>query len=113
MTSLEQTSYVSLTMASVNIVTTIMLIIGSCCQVSCLLLPWLVVSMLEFICVAIPATIFTSLLGVYMYFKGILVYSIIVMAVPGTCLLVQLIMWFIVLSAYHKEDPKQYEVKSN
>ena len=110
MTSLEQTSYVSLTMASINMVTTIMLIIGSCCQVSCLLLPWLVVSMLELVCVAIPATIFTSLLGVYMYFKGILVYSIIVMAVPGSFLLIQLIMWFIVLSAYNKEDPKQYQV---
>ena len=95
-------------MASVNIVTVIMLIIGSCCHLSGLLLPWLVVSMLELICVAIPATIFTSLLGVYMYFKGILVYSIIVMAVPGTFLIVSLIMWFIVLSAYYKEQPKQY-----
>ena len=36
---------------------------------SCLLLPWLVVSMVELLTIAVPATIFFSLLGVYLYFK--------------------------------------------
>ena len=39
------------------------------CFLSCLLLPWLVICMLELITIAVPATIFFSLLGVYLYFK--------------------------------------------
>merc|ERR1712198_269524 len=106
--NLEKSSYYTLGLACINIFTIITLLIGSCCQLSCLLLPWLVVSMLEFVCVAIPAAIFLSLLGVYMYFKGIFIYSIVVIAVPSSFLIINLIMWFIVLSAYYKEQPKQY-----
>merc|ERR1711971_1435194 len=105
--NVEQTSVVTLTIACLNIVTNIFLMIGSCCKLSCLLLPWLVVSMVELLTIAVPATIFFSLLGVYLYFKGILLASILVTAVPATFLLVSLIMWFIVLAAYNTNNKKQ------
>jgi len=105
--NVEQTSVVTLTIACLNIVTNIFLMIGSCCKLSCLLLPWLVVSMVELLTIAVPATIFFSLLGVYLYFKGILLASILITAVPATFLLVSLIMWFIVLAAYNTNNKKQ------
>jgi len=105
--NVEQTSVVTLSIACLNIVTNIFLMIGSCCKLSCLLLPWLVVFMLELITIAVPATIFFSLLGVYLYFKGILLASILVTAVPATFLLISLIMWFIVLAAYNSNNNKQ------
>ena len=71
------------------------------------MLPWLVMTMLELITVAIPATIFFSLLGVYLYFKGILLYSIIVTALPASFLIIYMVMWFIVFTAYNKNQPKQ------
>lgn len=105
--NVEQTCVVTLTIACLNIVTNIFLMIGSCCKLSCLLLPWLVVSMVELLTIAVPATIFFSLLGVYLYFKGILLASILVTAVPATFLLISLIMWFIVLAAYNTNNKKQ------
>jgi len=105
--NVEQSSVVTLTLASINICTNIFLIIGSCCKLSCLLLPWLVMTMFELVTIAIPATIFFSLLGVYLYFKGILIFSIIVTALPTSFLIIFLVMWFIVLAAYNKNQPKQ------
>ena len=53
--------------ASVNIFLDVFMLIGSCCNVSCLLLPWLILSMLKLIIIWIPTVIFFSLLGVYLY----------------------------------------------
>jgi hypothetical protein len=53
--------------ASVNIFLDVFMLIGSCCNISCLLLPWLILSMLKLIIIWIPTVIFFSLLGVYLY----------------------------------------------
>ena len=56
-----------LAVALVNIFLDVFMLIGSCCNVSCLLLPWLILSMLKLIIIWIPTVIFFSLLGVYLY----------------------------------------------
>ena len=71
-----------------------------------MLLPWLIVSMLELVLIAVPAAIFFALLGVYLYFKGVLVTSIIVTTVPGAYIIMSLVLWFIVLAAYNRREPK-------
>ena len=67
--NVEQSSVVTLTLAALNLATNLTLLVGSCCRLSCLLLPWLVVSMVEVVVLAVPATIFCSLLGLYLYCK--------------------------------------------
>ena len=64
------------------------------------MVPWLVLAMLEILTIALPATIFFSLVGVYLYFKGLLVVSIVVMALPASFLLISFILWLSVLGAY-------------
>ena len=73
------------------------------------MLPWLVVSMLELLTIALPATVFFSLVGVYLYFKGLLVASILVTAVPASLLLINLILWLTVLAAYNGDKEPQEE----
>ena len=124
--NVEQSSVVTLTIAALNLATNLTLLVGSCCRLSCLLLPWLVVSMVEVVVLAVPATIFCSLLGLYLYCKvapgylypgltlalplqGILVASVVVVAVPASLLLVSLVTWLTVLAAYLRSPRKQEE----
>ena len=71
------------------------------------MLPWLVLVMLELLTIALPATIFFSLVGVYLYFKGLLVVSILVTAVPASLLLLNLILWLVVVAAYSGDQPSE------
>ena len=71
------------------------------------MLPWLVLAMVEILTIAVPATIFFSLVGVYLYFKGLFMVSIIVMAVPASLLILNLVLWLTVLIAYNRDEPKE------
>ena len=72
-----------------------------------MMLPWLVLAMVEILTIAVPATIFFSLVGVYLYFKGLFMVSIIVMAVPASLLLLNFVLWLTVLVAYSRDEPKE------
>ena len=72
-----------------------------------MMLPWLVLAMVEILTIAVPATIFFSLVGVYLYFKGLFLVSIIVMAVPASFLLLNFVLWLTVLVAYNRDEPKE------
>ena len=75
------------------------------------MLPWLILAMVEILTIAVPATIFFSLVGVYLYFKGLFMVSIIVMAVPATLLLINFVLWLTVLVAYSRDEEKEdYQV---
>ena len=71
------------------------------------MLPWLVLAMVELLTFALPATVFFSLVGVYLYFKGLLMVSILVTAVPASLLLLNLIIWLVVLGAYNRDQPAE------
>jgi len=94
------TSILIISVASLNIFMDVFMLIGSCCNVSCLLLPWLILSMLKLIIIWIPAVIFFALLGVYLYVQGLFIPSLILFSVPGTMALMSLIVWLMVLTAY-------------
>merc|ERR1712013_76727 len=47
-------------LAATNILVDFLLLIGSCCRVRCLLLPWLILSMMELIILGCPAVVFFS-----------------------------------------------------
>jgi len=107
--NVDNSSVVTLVISCVNLLTAFFMIAGSCCRLSWLMLPWLVVSMLELLTIALPATVFFSLVGVYLYFKGLLVASILVTAVPASLLLLNLILWLTVLAAYNGDKEPQEE----
>ena len=71
------------------------------------MLPWLVLAMVELLTLALPAAVFFSLVGVYLYFKGLLMVSILVTAVPASLLLLNLILWLVVLGAYNRHQPAE------
>ena len=71
------------------------------------MLPWLVLAMLELLTIALPATVFFSLVGVYLYFKGLLMVSIMVTAVPASLLLLNLTLWLVVLGSYNRDQPTE------
>jgi len=68
--NIEFTSIFIISASSLNIFMDIFMLIGSCCNVSCLLLPWLIVSMLKLIIIWVPVVIFFALLGVYLYVQN-------------------------------------------
>ena len=122
--NVDNSSVFTLVLSCVNILTAFFMMIGSCCSLrlavsrvikyfikillySCMMLPWLVLAMVEILTIAVPATIFFSLVGVYLYFKGLFLVSIIVMAVPASFLLLNFVLWLTVLVAYNRDEQKE------
>lgn len=83
-----------------NILLDFFLLIGACCGVRCLLLPWLLVSMLQLILLGCPTVIFFSLLGTYLLLQGQFLLSLISFSTPTFLVLVVMTVWLTVLAAY-------------
>jgi len=98
--NIEFTSIFIISASSLNIFMDIFMLIGSCCNVSCLLLPWLILSMLKLIIIWIPVVIFFALLGVYLYVQGLFLPSVLLMSVPGGVTMISLLVWIMVFTAY-------------
>jgi len=95
--------------ASVNIFMDFLLLIGSCCRIRCLLLPWLIMSMLELIILGCPAVIFFSLLGTYLLVQGLFISSLLSFSTPTLLVLLAMSIWLTVLAAYWALGVKYYE----
>jgi len=93
-------SVVIVSVASANIFMDVLLLIGACCRVRCLVLPWLIVSMLELVILGCPTVIFFSLLGVYLLRQGLLLAAIFSFSAPTLLVLVAMACWLTVLAAY-------------
>jgi len=93
-------SLVVVSVAAANILVDIFLLIGSCCRVRCLVLPWLILSMLELVVLGCPTVIFFSLLGVYLLRQGMLAPAIFSFSAPTLLVLVAMAAWLTVLAAY-------------
>jgi len=93
-------SLVIVCVASANILVDILLLIGSCCGVRCLVLPWLILSMLELVVLGCPTVIFFSLLGVYLLRQGMFFPAIFSFSAPTLLVLVAMAAWLTVLAAY-------------
>lgn len=107
-------------LAAFNIFLDLLLLIGACCRVRCLFVPWLVFSILEIIFLGVPIALFFSLLGTYLFVEGLLIASIVSFAAPCTIVLGYLLVWLIVLVGYwnaHKitftqmDDNRELEVQ--
>eukprot|EP00088_Acartia_fossae_P002188 TRINITY_DN10867_c0_g1_i4.p1 TRINITY_DN10867_c0_g1~~TRINITY_DN10867_c0_g1_i4.p1 ORF type:complete len:262 (-),score=59.67 TRINITY_DN10867_c0_g1_i4:240-1025(-) len=83
-----------------NIFMDILLLVGACCRVRCLFLPWLIFAILEILFLGVPIVIFCSLLGTYLYVEGFLIGSIVCFAAPSTIVFFYLLIWFSVLCGY-------------
>merc|ERR1712088_627455 len=73
-------SLVVVIVASANVFVDILLLAGACCRTRCLLLPWLILSMLELVVLGCPTVIFFS--------------------APTLLVLVAMACWLTVLAAY-------------
>jgi len=93
-------SLVIVCVASANILVDILLLIGSCCRVRCLVLPWLILSMLELVILGCPTVIFFSLLGVYLLRQGMFFPAVFSFSAPTLLVLVAMAAWLTVLAAY-------------
>merc|ERR1711981_1555867 len=91
---------VVLCVSSVNIFIDFLLLIGSCCRVRCLLLPWLILSMMELIILGCPTVIFFSLLGAYLLLQGLFLPALLSFSTPTLLVLVAMSIWLTVLAAY-------------
>merc|ERR1712045_412972 len=87
-------------MASTNILLDFFLLIGACCGVRCLVVPWLLVSMLQLILLGCPTVIFFSLLGTYLLLQGQFLLSLVSFSTPTFLVLVAMAVWLTVLAAY-------------
>jgi len=92
---------VSVGVAGTNMLLDLFLLVGACCRVRCLALPWLIVSLLEIVVLGCPTVIFFSILGIYLYVENLVVPALISFSAPGVLVLGSLLVWFIVLSAYN------------
>jgi len=86
--------------ASANVFVDILLLIGACCRTRCLLLPWLILSMLELVVLGCPTVIFFSLLGVYLLRQGLFIPAVFSFSAPTLLVLVAMACWLTVLAAY-------------
>lgn len=98
--NIEFTAVFVVVVASINICMDLFMLIGSCCNVSCLLLPWLILSMVKLIFLGCPSVIFFSLLGVYLFVQGLVIPSVLLASAPAILTLFSLIVWSMVLAAY-------------
>jgi len=102
-------SLVVVCVASTNIFMDFLLLIGSCCRVRCLLLPWLILSMMELIILGCPTVIFFSLLGTYLLVQGLFLPALLSFSTPTMLVLLAMSIWLTVLAAYWAMDTKYYE----
>jgi len=93
-------SLVVVVVASANVFVDILLLVGACCRTRCLLLPWLILSMLELVVLGCPTVIFFSLLGVYLLRQGLFFPAIFSFSAPTLLVLVAMACWLTVLAAY-------------
>jgi len=95
--------------ASANIFMDFLLLIGACCRVRCLLLPWLILSMMELIILGCPTVIFFSLLGTYLLVQGLFLPSILSFSTPTLLVLLAMAIWLTVLAAYWALGAKYFD----
>jgi len=86
--------------AGTNILLDFLLLVGACCRVRCLLLPWLILSMLQLILLGCPTVIFFSLLGTYLLLQGQFLTSLMSFSTPTFLVLIAMTIWLTVLAAY-------------
>lgn len=91
---------VVVSVASINMLMDVLLLIGSCCSVRCFLLPWLVISMMELIILGCPTVIFFSLLGTYLLVQGLILPAIVSFSTPTVLVLIAMTVWLTVLASY-------------
>lgn len=101
---------VVVSVAVANIIMDIFMLIGSCCNVRCLLLPWLVLSMMEIIILGCPTVIFFSLLGTYFLAQGLIMPAIFSFSTPTMLVLIAMTIWLTVLAAYWSLGRRRREV---
>lgn len=91
---------VGVSLAGTNILLDLLLLIGTCCRIKCLVLPWLVLSLLQILILGCPTVIFFSLLGTYLLVQGMLIPAICSFSTPSLLVLVSMLVWLTVLAAY-------------
>jgi len=101
---------VVVSVAIANIIMDVFMLIGSCCKVRCLLLPWLVLSMMEILILGCPTVIFFSLLGTYFLAQGLIMPAILSFSTPTMLVLIAMTIWLTVLVAYWSLGRQRREV---
>ena len=61
-----QPTFFSFLMGCANVPLNIFLIAGACCRKSCLIMPWIVITLLEHLIVGVPLIIFMGLISLYL-----------------------------------------------
>ena len=59
-------AFFSFLMGCANVPLNIFLIAGACCRKSCLIMPWIVITLLEHLIVGVPLIIFMGLISLYL-----------------------------------------------
>jgi len=85
---------------SVNLLMDFTLLIGSCCRVRCLVLPWLIVSIIQLLIIGCPLVICSSYIAIYFLLQGDYTSSLLTTFIPTLIILFLLLFWSTVLAAY-------------
>jgi len=93
-------SFTIVVIAGTNIILDFFLLIGTCCKIRCLLLPWLLVYMIQLILLGCPIVISFSLLGTYLLLQGEFLLSLASFSMPTFLVLMAMAIWLTVLAAF-------------
>lgn len=102
-------AFFSFVMGCANVPLNIFLIAGACWRKSCLIMPWLVITLLEHLVVGVPLIVFMGLISLYLaaqlhlYIQATLLIGAIV-----TLFFLSLSSWFTVYSCYELFNDDRY-----
>jgi len=109
----ENAVYVSvsfLVFSVVNLALDFFLLVGSCCKIRLLMLPWLLVSMLELVLLGGPLVLVTDILVLHLLsVQGHLLPCLLLTNIPALLTILLMSAWCLVLAAYVSLGPAQVD----
>lgn len=102
-------AFFSFVTGCVNVPLNIFLIIGACWRKSCLIMPWIVITLLEHLIAGVPLIVFMGLISLYLAAQlHLYIQATILIGSIVTLFLLSLSSWFTVYSCYNLFNDDRY-----
>jgi len=106
-------AFFSFVMGCANVPLNIFLIAGACWRKSCLIMPWLVITLLEHLIVGVPLIVFMGLISLYLAAQlHLYIQATILIGFIVTLFFLSLSSWFTVYSCYQLFNEDHYNYRS-
>jgi len=106
-------AFFSFLMGCANVPLNIFLIAGACCRKSCLIMPWIVITLLEHLIVGVPLIIFMGLISLYLAAQlHLYIQAACLMGFIITLFFLSMSSWFAVYTCYQLFNEDRYNYRS-